>query len=107
MALTEVRTDARTRWTALLAAVLLGLGLAWVHWLGLVAAGALAGLASRTLPRAVLAGVVVGLLALALTVLGGPAVDAGELLALTPPSYVTVAAGLVLPTWGSLIRGVI
>lgn len=105
--LVTVRADPRRRAPALLAAGLVGLGLAGVHWLGLVAAGGLVGLVSRTVPRAVLAGGGVGVLAVALTVLAGPQVDPGELLGLTPPAYVTIVAGLVLPVWGSLVRGVI
>lgn len=90
----------------LLVAALVGLAVAWTHWLGLFVAGGLVGLVSRTLPRAVLAGLVVGVLVLLGHVLASPAMDPDEFLALTPPAYVTVAAALVAPTWGALVRGV-
>lgn len=105
--LRTVRTDSRKRYAALAVAVVVGLGAAWVHWLGLFLAGALVGLVSRTLPRAVVAGLGVGVAALALNVLASPTMGPGEFLALTPPAYVAIASGLALPAWGSLIRGVI
>jgi hypothetical protein len=105
--LTVVRTDPRKRYVALAVAVVAGLAAAWVHWLGLVVAGALVGVVSRTLPRAVAAGLGVGVAGLALTVLASPAMGPGDFLALSPPSYVAVGAGLVLPAWGALIRGVV
>lgn len=105
--LTTVRTEPRKRYAALAVAVVLGLGAAWVHWLGLLLAGALVGVVSRTVPRAVAAGLGVGVAALVLTVLASPTMGPGEFLALTPPAYVAISAGLVLPAWGSLIRGVI
>jgi len=91
----------------LVAAALVGLALAWIHWLGLFVAGGLVGLVSRTLPRAVVAGLAVGVLALVGHVLASPVMNAGEFLALTPASYVTIAAALLAPVWGSLVRGVI
>jgi short subunit fatty acids transporter len=105
--LTTVRTEPRKRYAALTLALVVGLGAAWVHWLGLVVAGALVGLVSRTVSRAVAAGLGVGVAALALTVLASPTMGPGEFLALTPPAYVAIGAGLVAPALGSLIRGVI
>jgi hypothetical protein len=105
-ALAALRADPRRRAVALAAALVVGLALAWVHWLGLVVAGALVGVASRSLPRAVLWGLVVGVLALAVTVVGHP-MGVGEFLSLRPPVYVALAAGLVAPVWGSLVRGVV
>lgn len=106
-ALRRILTDPARRRIALVVGALLGIGLAWVHWVGLFAAGALVGLASRDLPRAVGAGLAVGALAVALHVLAAPAMDPGEFLALTPPAYVTLAGGLLLPALGSLLRGVV
>lgn len=40
-------------------------------------------------------------------VLVSPVMNAGEFLVLTPPAYVTIAAAVLAPTWGSLVRGVI
>lgn len=105
--LTEIRERPRWRAVALVVAVAIGVAVARVHWLGLFAAGALVGLASRTAPRAVLAGLAVGGVVLVVQVLASPGMDAGEFLALTPPAYVAVAAALALPAWGSLVRGVI
>jgi NAD(P)-dependent dehydrogenase (short-subunit alcohol dehydrogenase family) len=106
-ALSALRADPRRRAVALVVGAAVGLGLAWVHWLGLFAAGALVGLVSRTLPRAIVAGVAVGVVVLLATVLAAPAMSAGEFLSLSPPAYVAVAAGIVAPAWGSLVRGVV
>jgi len=106
-ALVALRADSRRRAVALAVAVVVGLALAWVHWLGLVAAGGLVGLVSRSLPRAVLWGLVVGVLALAVTVLAHPVMGPQEFLSLSPPVYVAIAAGVVAPVWGSLVRGVV
>lgn len=100
-----VRTAPRRRRFALVLALGAGLALAWVHWLGLFVAGALVGLVSENLPKALAAGLGVGVLALALTVLASPAIGAGEFLALSPASYVAAGASLLLPTWGALVRG--
>ena len=105
--LVAIRETRKTRWIALLAAGVLGLGLAWAHWLGLFAAGALVGLVSRDVPRAVAAGLAMGLVVLAVQVLAIPAMGPGEFLRLSPPSYLAVAAALVAPAWGSLVRGVV
>ena len=71
-ALTAVRADPRRRAVALVVAAAVGLAVAWVHWLGLFVAGALVGLVSRSVPRAVGWGLVVGVLALAGAVLTHP-----------------------------------
>ncbi|QLD89778.1 hypothetical protein HWV07_12365 [Natronomonas salina] len=105
--LTSIRSDPRKRAVALVVAAAVGLGLAWVHWLGLFAAGALVGLVSKTLPRAVLAGLVFGALVLVATVLASPVMGAAEFLSVTPPVYVAVAAAFLAPAWGSLLRGAV
>lgn len=103
--LERLRTDPRLHPTALAAAVAVGLALAWVHWLGLVVGGALVGLVSRSLPRALVAAVGFGLLVLLVFALslGG---TADVVLEMTPAVYVTVAAALALPALGALLRGV-
>lgn len=106
-ALSELRERRARRLAALVAAALVGIALAWVHWLGLFVAGALVGLASRTLPRALIAGLAVGVLVLAVHVVAIPGMDPGEFVALEPASTVTMAAALIAPTWGSLVRGVL
>jgi len=105
--LADLRTRRNPRRAALVAALLVGLVAVWVHWIGLVVAGALVGLVSRTLPRALAAGVGVGALVLVLHVLGSPVMGPAEFLALSPVSYVTVVAAVGGPLWGSLARGVI
>jgi hypothetical protein len=105
--LSSIREDPRKRAVAIVVAVAVGLGLSWIHWLGLVAAGALIGLVSRTLPRAVLGGLAFGALVLVATVLASPSMGPGEFLSVTPPAYVAIAAAFVAPVWGSLVRGVV
>lgn len=107
-ALGAVRTgDRGRRWLVTAGAVALGLVLATGHWMGLVLGGAFVGVLQRDLKRAVVAGLLFGLVALAAFVLVAPRLEAGELLALTPAVYVTVGAGFGLPLLGSLARGVV
>jgi hypothetical protein len=105
-ALDRVRTEPGPHAVALGAALALGVVLAWVHWVGLVAAGALASLAAPTVRRgvgyALLAGVVV-LAAFAVS-LGSAA---GAVPGMEPVVYVAVGAGLGLPLFGSIARAVV
>jgi len=101
------RADDRRRRIGLAVALLAGVGVAWMHWLGLVVAGALVGLTRRSLPRALAAGVGVGVIVLATFVLLSPTLGTGELLALGQPAYVAVGSALALPLLGSLTRGVV
>ncbi|SFK64079.1 hypothetical protein SAMN04487950_0331 [Halogranum rubrum] len=105
--LATVRADRRRRFIALVLVALVGLGLAWIHWLGLFVAGALVGLVSKSLPRALVAGVALGVVVLFVQLFVTPAMNASEFVALTPASYVAVVAGVLAPTWGSLVRGVL
>lgn len=102
--LVRIRSSDRLQMAALVVASLAGIATGSVHWLGLFAAGMLVGLVSRTVVRAVLAGLVVGSTILVVQVLITPGMTGAEFLALSPPSYVTVAAGLGAPAWGALIR---
>ena len=106
-ALVELRQRPNRRRAALLAAALAGVALGLIHWVGLVTAGALVGLASETVPRAVAAGLVVGLLVLGIHVLASPVVGVGEFLALAPASYVAIGIALIAPAWGALVRAVV
>ncbi|MFB6184045.1 MAG: hypothetical protein ABEI96_05770 [Haloarculaceae archaeon] len=105
--LATVRRRPRRRRVALLVAGLVGLGLADSHWIGLVVAGALVGLVSETVPRAVVGGLVLGVVVLAVHVFGSPAMSVAAFVALRPASYVTVGIALVGPTWGALVRAVL
>ena len=106
--LAAVRAGSRGRRLLVTAgAVALGLVFATGHWTGLVLGGALVGVLQRDLKRAVAGGLLFGLVALGAFVLVTPRLAAGELLALAPPVYVTVGAGLGLSFLGSLTRGVV
>ena len=104
--LARVRGEPRARAVALAVAVGLGVALASVHWLGLVAAGALASLVAPTLRRGVAYALVAGAVALVAFALSiGSA--AGSLPEMRPVVYVAVAAAVGLPLLGSLARGVV
>jgi hypothetical protein len=105
--LRRARGRANSRRSLVVAGGLLGLSLAWVHWLGLVAGGALVGLASRSVRGAVAAGLGFGSLVLAVHVLASPVVGPGTFVGLTPISFVSVAAALVAPVWGALGRALV
>ncbi|NGM71180.1 hypothetical protein G6M89_19590 [Natronolimnobius sp. AArcel1] len=107
MALLErARTESGVHAGALCLCVSIGLVLAWVHWLGLVAGGAAVGLVSPTRTRAILGGVAFGLLAL-----GAFALTLGEttrvVLEMTPVVYATGASAVGLAVLGSLSRVVL
>ena len=106
-ALADLRTRRDRRLVALFLAAILGLVVGSIHWVGLFVAGGLVGLVSETLQRAPIAGLAVGVLVLVVHVLASPVMGPGEFVALAPASYVTLAAGLLAPVWGSLVRGVI
>lgn len=105
--LVDLREQRRHRVVALVVAALVGVGFAWLHWFGLFVAGALVGLASRTLLRAVIAAVAVGAIVLLVQILAGPGMGVADFLAVSPPSYVAIAAAVGAPVWGSLVRGVV
>jgi len=105
--LIALRENRRWRFVALLAATVLGVVLAWIHWLGLFVAGSLVGLASTSVPRALATGLILGVSVLLVNVLVIPIMSVGEFVELTPASYVTVAVSLVAPLWGSLVHGVL
>ncbi|MFT4946083.1 MAG: hypothetical protein ACI8TL_000314 [Natronomonas sp.] len=104
----RVRSDPFVHWIALLATTGVGLGLARLHWLGLVAGGALVGLVATSLRRALLAGLGFGVTAIAvwfgtLTATG----VLGKVLATGQFVWIALAVGLVAPLLGSLLRGVV
>jgi len=105
-ALARLQRTARLRRTGTLVAVGAGLALASVHWLGLVAGGALVGLCQPSLRRALVGGfgfgaVVVLTFLARLTLAGhlGPALGGGPLLG------VALVAPLVAGPFGAAVRG--
>ncbi|WP_243637866.1 hypothetical protein [Natrarchaeobius oligotrophus] len=103
--LAAVRTNPRVRRPAFALAAVVGLGLAWVHWLGLVCGGALVGLLSPSLRRGVVAALGFGVLVLVVFFLRiGPVALVIEM---RPIVFVTVASAFALPALGALLRGVL
>ena len=103
-----IRSQSRMRWLGFTLGAIVGLALASVHWIGLIVGGALVGLFARDLPRAVLAGLAFGLLALvafaawlALDGALGVSLATGQILA------VSVAIPLAGGAFGSLVRGLV
>ena len=103
--LSTIRSDPTQRRVALVIAIVLGLLATSIHWFGLVLGGALVGLVSARLRWAVLSALGFGILVLAVFVLVSPGLTVTKLLSLQPPVFVTVVAALVLPLFGSLVRG--
>jgi len=105
--LRRARDRPNARRSLLMAAVLVGLSLAWIHWLGLVTGGALVGLASRSVRSAVAGGLGFGAVVLAVHLLASPVVGPLEFLGLTPISVVSIGAALLAALWGSVVRAVV
>lgn len=104
--LQRLRTEPRLHALALVIAALGGLAVAWIHWLGLVVAGALVSVLAPSLRRGLAYGVAIGLLVLVVFALSlGDA--AGRLPAMTPIVYITAASALGLPLLGALVRGIV
>ncbi|WP_435153313.1 hypothetical protein [Haladaptatus sp. DFWS20] len=103
--LVEFRADSNRRWLAVGAGVVIGLALAWIHWIGLLIGGALVSLPTKNWKRGVLAGLGFGVLSLlvfvALLAFYGslvPALEMGQITALV------VAIPLLAGTIGGLAR---
>ncbi|MEZ3142708.1 hypothetical protein [Halobaculum sp. MBLA0143] len=108
--LAAVRGDRRRRWGVTLAAVAVGLGLAWVHWLGLVVGAALVATLQRSPGRGVAAGVGFGAVVVAVNVGLLAAAGAATLSAATAMTQVfavSVAAPLAAGVVGGLVRVVV
>lgn len=105
--LIELRESDSRRYAALVAAALVGLGLAMVHWLGLFLAGAIVGLIERSVRRAVTKGLAVGVIVLLVHVAGSPVMSPDEFVGLGPPAFLSLAGAIVAPVWGSLARAVL
>ncbi|MFB6103762.1 MAG: hypothetical protein ABEJ57_01570 [Halobacteriaceae archaeon] len=105
--LTPIREDPGRRRIAVLAALALGIGVASMHWLGIVAAGALVGVFAPSPRRAILWGIGVGVIIVATFVLQAVAVGtADRLLGAGRPLVVAVVVGLVAAPLGALVRAV-
>lgn len=103
-----IRADDRRRLALGAAGVVLGLGLGYYHWFGLVLGGALVALPARTVGRGVAAALGLGLLELAVFVILlagngalGPAISTGTV------GVVGVLVGLAGPVLGSLARAIV
>ncbi|SIR02378.1 hypothetical protein SAMN05421858_1155 [Haladaptatus litoreus] len=103
--LAELRANATYRLLAVGAGIVIGLALAWVHWLGLLVGGALVSLPTKSWKRGVLAGLGFGVLSLLvfLSLLAfygslAPALGMGQITALV------VAIPLAAGTIGGLVR---
>lgn len=106
--LEALRTNRQARWAAFALATLLAVGVATMHWIGFVLGGALAGLASKDLKRALAAGFAVGLVSwlvwVAFLATGGIATEyfaMGQILAVS--AAIPIAGSMV----GSLARGIV
>lgn len=106
--LQRIREDGLSHWIALVACLIIGLVLASLHWIGLVAGGALVGLVAASLRRAIVAGFGFGLVVLLvwatrLAVAG----SFGKVTAMGEIALLGVAIALVGAVFGSLARGII
>jgi hypothetical protein len=107
-ALAEVREDPTYHWVGLVAGIILGLALASIHWIGLIIGGMFVGVVAANLVRALFAGLGFGILVVLLWMaLVWYAGSLSEVLAMGQIAWVAIAMGLVLPMFGSLIRGVV
>jgi hypothetical protein len=106
--LRRVREESKPHWIALVVAIVVGLLLSTVHWLGLVVGGALVGLVAASLRRALLSGLGFGLLVVTvwtlLFVLSGAL---GHVTAMGEIAGLGVVIALVAPVFGSLARGIV
>lgn len=104
----RVREESRPHWVGLALAVVVGLVVSTVHWLGLVLGGVLVGLVAASLPRALLSGLGFGLIVLlvwwlTLVLSGG----VGKVTATGELGGLGVVMALLAPVLGSLARGVV
>lgn len=103
----RVREAPRLRHLATIFGALLGLGLATLHWVGLIAGGILVGLPARAPRWALLRGVLFGILAV--VVFLGAALLAGtvdRVFETGLPAIVAISIPIVLGLLGSLARAV-
>lgn len=106
--LIDLRADLRIRAAAVVAGVVVAVGLGTVHWIGFVIGGGIAGLGQRDIPRGVGAGLLVGILAwlvfAAILAVNG---TLDSVLGMGRILSVSVAIPLVFGVLGGLLRGVV
>jgi hypothetical protein len=103
-----VRENRERRLAVTVGAVVVGLALSQIHWAGLLVAGALVALPQQSLGRGVVAGLGVGVLVVALFLSRFALVGTlGPVLGMGQPTWLALGIGLGLPTFGSLVRGVV
>jgi len=104
----DAQTTPSSRWALTAAAAAVGVGLATLHWSGLVAGGALVGLCWPSVRRAVVAGFGFGVLVLAVFavrfVLSG---TLDQYLAMGPLLAVSIVVPLVAGPLGATARGLV
>lgn len=103
-ALYTIRTRPSHHFVAMLVTAFVGLFLVWLHWFGLVLAGALVGIVSPSLRNGVFSALGFGILVIALFLLSHGTV-VPRVLGMEPIIYITLLSALVLPMLGSLVRG--
>lgn len=104
----RIRETRTHRWTGILLGMFVGVVLASVHWGGFLVGGALVGMVSRDLPRAIVAGVGFGLVSLGVWIAflwRAGAIDAA--FGMGQFSLIAVGIPLGLSILGSLVRGVV
>jgi len=106
--LAEVRTNRRERWFAVAGAAVVGLAAAQIHWYGFFLGGALVGLVSKDLARALVAGLAFGLVSWVAFAALVAANGAFWQYAATGQAFgLSVAIPVVAAGVGSLVRGVV
>lgn len=103
-ALGTIRTRPRPHFVAMVITAFVGLFLVWLHWFGLILAGALVGIVSPSLRNGVFSALGFGILVIALFLLSHVTVTT-RVLSMEPIIYITLLSALVLPILGSLVRG--
>ena len=102
----DVQTTPSSRWALTAAAAAVGVGLATLHWSGLVAGGALVGLCWPSVRRAVVAGFGFGVLVLAVfAVRFALSGTLDQYLAMGPLLAVSTIVPLVAGPLGAAVRG--
>lgn len=104
----RIRRDPFVHWVALTVAVVAGTAFAGLHWLGLVAGGALVGLVATSVRRGLMAGLGFGVFVLVVwtgrLAVGG---TLGKVIATGDFFGIAVLIGLIGPLLGSLVRGIV